>query len=210
MGKKVRSLELGEFFRISNHNFLSYHATCNCFLKGLTFRFLIAYMDKAALITSLDASTDRLLQTLQTFDAASFNTQPSPAEWSPAGVAEHLLILDVIANKILRTEAVPSTRPSDSKVALIKTVMEDSGTKRVAPEPVLPKGGEKNIEEMIAALRQQRDALKDAIQTTDLSEACTARKHPALGTLTRLEWIHFIIYHTDRHRLQLDRIGAMA
>ena len=167
-------------------------------------------MDKAALIASLDASTDRLLQTLQTFDAENFNVQASPTGWSPAGVAEHLLILDLVANKILRTEAITSTRPSDSKVALIKGAMEDMGTKRVAPETVAPKGGEKDVAEMIAALRQQRDALKEAIQNTDLTEACTARKHPALGTLTRLEWVHFIICHTDRHRLQLERMGAMA
>lgn len=163
-------------------------------------------MDKAQLLAELDASTEGLLQTLQTFDDAGFNRQPSSTEWSPAGIAEHLLILDVIANKILRTEAVPSTRPSDSKAALIRQVMEDSGTKRVAPETVLPKGGEKKVSEMVAALRLQRDALKEAIQTTNLSEACTTRKHPALGTLTRLEWIHFIIHHTERHRQQMERL----
>jgi hypothetical protein len=176
------------------------------FQNGLSSLFQSTYMDKSQLLAALDTSTESLIKQLESFDNASFNRQPSPTEWSPAGIAEHLLILDVVANKILRSEAVTSTRPSDSKVALIRQVMEDAGTKRVAPESVLPKGGEKSVSEMVAALRSQRDALKEAIQGTDLSEACTARKHPALGTLTRLEWIQFIIHHTDRHRGQMERL----
>ena len=59
---------------------------------------------------------------------------------------------------------------------------------------------------MIKELKYVREKLVAAVQELDLSEACTAFKHPALGTLTRLEWIAFTIAHTKRHAGQLKNI----
>lgn len=167
-------------------------------------------MNKELLIADLDASTESLIQQLETIGQDRFNKQPSHTGWSAAQVAEHLLILEVFANKVVSGETIPSTCPPDSKVPLIKGAMEDMETKRTAPEQVIPSADEKELSHLITAIRAQRDLLKQRITTTDITEACISSKHPALGTLTRLEWIYFTIYHTERHRKQLERMVAMA
>ncbi|MDB5253195.1 MAG: hypothetical protein JWP27_2364, partial [Flaviaesturariibacter sp.] len=128
----------------------------------------------------------------------------------PAQVAEHLLILDIVANKVLAGETIESNRPPDSKIDLIRSAMEDASTPRTAPDHVVPGHVDKRPDQFRESFQHQRSALKTKIDTLDLSEACKAHKHPALGTLTRLEWIYFTIYHTHRHIGQLARLAEMA
>jgi uncharacterized damage-inducible protein DinB len=160
--------------------------------------------------TDLDESTDALLQQLAVFDGDKFKTSPADGQWSPAQVAEHLLILDIIANKVLSGETMQSTRPPDSKIDLIRTAMDDVSTPRTAPDHVVPGVVDKDYSQFAASFEHQRRALKEKIKTLDLTEACKAHKHPSLGTLTRLEWLYFTIFHTKRHTGQIARLAAMA
>lgn len=163
-------------------------------------------MDKDKLISDLDISTRQLLQQLSFFSDKGFNRQPPDNGWSAAQIGEHLLMLDVIAATVMSGETIPTNRPPDEKVTIIKTAMEDV-TKRIAPERVQPSTTGKDKLTLIKDIQQQRDSLKNIIGTTDITDACSSFKHPALGTLTKLEWLYFIIYHTQRHVEQLHQLG---
>ena len=158
------------------------------------------------LATELNASTLELIEGLSRFTPEAANKKVNGEEWSAAEVGEHLLILDTIANRVLRGETIESNRPPDQKMGLIERAMLDLGTKRKAPDAVLPSGKQGNLSEIIAGLEKQRTLLLEVIETADLTRACIAFKHPALGTLTMMEWIRFTSLHSRRHVTQLDRI----
>lgn len=157
------------------------------------------------MLADLETSFQKLEQTVVQFPPQEFNKQPSDTSWSAAQIVEHLLILEKLAIQAIRGETIPSTRAADSKTSIIKWAMEDE-TKRVAPQIVMPSGNMKDKQELLQALKEAREKLKTAINDVDITEACKAFKHPALGTLTRLEWIFFTIVHTDRHRRQIDEL----
>jgi len=163
-------------------------------------------MMKEQLLCELDASTEILIKTLSCIDSENVNRQPAAGGWSAVQVAEHLLILETIANKVVRGETIKSTRASDEKIPLIIGAMMDTDTKRVAPDVVLPSQEPGDLQAIVRGLQKQRELLKEAIISTDLSEACISLKHPALGTLTRLEWIWFTIHHTRRHIIQIEQL----
>jgi len=163
-------------------------------------------MDKEVLLSDLEKSTQSLLEQLSRFNTENFNYKPSDTEWSAAQVAEHLLILETLANKIMRGESIATNRPADSKTIMIKLAMEDINTKRPAPEMVQPSHNFKDAEQIKNQFIKQRELLKQVIDTTDITEACINGKHPALGTLTKLEWIYFIVHHTQRHLHQMMRL----
>lgn len=164
-------------------------------------------MDKQILLDDLDASTENLIKTVAQFDDHNFNYKPSDEEWSAAQVAEHLLILEITANKAISGETIPTNRAPDAKIALIKRAMED-GTKRTAPERVKPSNLITDPQAAIEKFKKQRSKLREAIINADLTEACVSFKHTALGTLTRWEWIYFNIYHLQRHLQQMKRLQS--
>jgi uncharacterized damage-inducible protein DinB len=161
-------------------------------------------MNKETLLAQLEQSTERLLNTLSQFTPETFNQQRSEGEWSPSQIAEHLLKVDVTTNKALKSETVATNRPPDQKIALIRGAMEDN-TKRVSPERVHPSGEHWKPDAIMEQLKKQRKIMREAIASSDMTEACTSFKHPALGTLTKLEWVWFNIYHAERHIRQMVR-----
>lgn len=163
-------------------------------------------MDKYQLLSDLDISTSQLLQYISNFNTEKFNFSPNDKRWSAAQIAEHLLMLDVIANKALTGKTITTNRPPDEKINLIKTAMSDINTKRIAPEIVQPSAELKDPQIMMEEIKIQRAILHKLIGEMDMTEACIGFKHPGLGTLTRLEWVYFTIYHTRRHLQQLQEI----
>ena len=166
-------------------------------------------MDKEILLSELDASTKNLFESLSGFNETNFNYNPSETGWSPAQITEHLLLLEIVANKALTGETIPTNRPPDKKIALIKWAMEDE-TKRVAPPVVIPSNTLKNVDELVQQLKKHREKLRAIAADADLSDACMSIKHPALGTLTKLEWVYFTICHCNRHVRQMNKIKASA
>ncbi|HVG11852.1 MAG TPA: DinB family protein [Flavisolibacter sp.] len=163
-------------------------------------------MTAEQLATELNASTSELIESLSRFTPEAATQKVSAEEWSAAEVGEHLLILETIANRVLRGDTIESNRPPDEKMALIERAMLDLDTKRKAPDAVLPSARHGNLSEIIAGLQKQRRLLIEIIETADLNRACIAFKHPGLGTLTMMEWIRFTSLHSRRHVTQLERI----
>src|SRR5215217_2650946 len=97
-------------------------------------------MTKEILLAKLEQTTQQLTEILLSFPAERFNTKPSETEWSPAQVAEHLLKVDLSTGKAISGETIPTNRPPDEKIGIIKHAMDDDSTRRMAPERVSPSG----------------------------------------------------------------------
>jgi hypothetical protein len=162
-------------------------------------------MTKEALLADLERSTQKLIELLLQFTPETFGNRPSEAEWSAAHVADHLAKVYFSTGKAMSGETTPTNRPPDQKIALVQQAME-SDTKRVAPERVQPSNdtGERSI--LLQQIKKQEERLKEIIDAGDITDACVSFRHPALGTLTKMEWMAFNYYHTERHIRQLKRI----
>lgn len=178
-------------------------------LPGLTFPFKIRRMNKETVLAEWQEITDRLSEMILSFNPAVFNQKRSENNWSAAQIAEHLLRVDLSTFRALKAETVPTNRPPDQKNALIKDAMQ-SDTKRVAPDMVMPSGKHHEPKAIAQRIKDQREGIKNMISDLDLTEACKVYKHPALGTLTRLEWVYFNIYHADRHMRQMQQLQTKA
>jgi hypothetical protein len=163
-------------------------------------------MTKENLLSDLEQTTQKLTETLCRFTADNFHERPSEQAWSAAHIAAHLVKVYFSTFKALSGETIPTNRPPEQKITLIKQAMEDNTTKRVAPERVRPseEGGERAI--LIQQLRNGEERLKEVVNKGDITDACVSFQHPALGTMTKMEWMAFNNYHTKRHIKQLERL----
>lgn len=152
-------------------------------------------------------STENLLKTLQDFPEAAFNKKPRKDKWSIGQVADHLLKTEVNTLRMLTQEVEPSDRNPEQKIEDIREQFLNFNKKFKAFGPIVPDDSSKEKQEMIDRLQDNRQRLSSIIDIEDLTGLITAFEHPLFGSLTRVEWLYFQIYHSRRHCQQIKIIA---
>lgn len=162
---------------------------------------------KENLLSDLDANTDALIERILNFDPALFDQQPADGSWSAAQLTEHIYVLDRLIFNILTGETEASQRPANEKLATIEAVMNNRSRTIKAPDPIVPLGKVKDQQVLITKIITARKDIHKLIQTADLSPICLGFIHKGFGPMTRLEWIVFLMVHSERHFHQYQRIA---
>jgi hypothetical protein len=162
---------------------------------------------KENLLSALDANTDALIEYILNFDTTLFDKQPADGSWSAAQLTEHIYVLDRLIYNILTGETEPAQRAADEKIATIEAVMNNRTRTINAPDPIVPLGKVKDQQILITKIITARKDIHKLIQTTDLSPICLGFIHKGFGPMTRLEWIGFLMVHSQRHFHQYQRIA---
>jgi DinB superfamily len=146
-----------------------------------------------------------LLETLEKFTPEDFNRTPPCGGWTAGQIAQHLILSGGVTEAISgKTE--PVTRPADQYVDGISAIFLDFTIKLQSPDFIIPEIRDYDHQEMISRLKIIWSKLKEAMRLLDLTALCVDFEFPTIGHLTRLEWIWFYIFHTQRHVLQLSKL----
>ncbi|WP_153800251.1 dihydrofolate reductase family protein [Foetidibacter luteolus] len=182
------------------------HAATRSFKCG---NVLLTYQprnEKQQLLADLENAGKDLLQTLAGFTHGQANITPFEGSWTAAQVAEHVLKSLSGVPQVLTEGIVPTSRPANEKVPVIKSIFLDYYTKMQSPDFIWPSAGPLDKEALANQLQQAIREIQAIAETADLSETCTSFPFPQLGELTRQEWICFVTCHTMRHTRQLKNI----
>jgi len=143
------------------------------------------------------------ISTLEKFTDEQINEVPFEGSWTPGQVAEHV---------IKATSGIPDkytespNRPYVEKVGKMEAVFLDFEAKFKSPDFVVPGNGPFNKEMLIKSLRSNLERHLQKTAETDLTALCLKFELPTIGTMTRYEWLRFIVAHTKRHLFQLENI----
>lgn len=151
----------------------------------------------------LDTVTTELLLMIASFDQEQVNLVPFENSWTAAQVANHLGKSDASVIASIYAHGTPAERAADEKTPELKGIFLNFDLKMKSPDMVVPDNRIFSKEELIATLKETRARLSRAASTLNLAEVCT---HEVLGDMTRLEFLSFVLYHTQRHIHQLKRI----
>jgi DinB superfamily len=162
-------------------------------------------MKKEKLIADLAEVTDRFFQKLSSIPKEDLNSRPSKDSWSPAQVAEHLFLSDSEMLKAVYGPVKGTTDRTTDGIEKLREVFLDFGARYKSPAIIIPADKEYALEPLSAALHDTRSRLRNAIASLDLLEVTPEAN---LGEVTRVEVFHFVIFHTERHIQQLNRITA--
>lgn len=158
------------------------------------------------IITEFENTQSGLIASLDGFTENNFNVIPFEGSWSAAQVAEHLLKANSGTVLNLKGNTKETDREATEKVGAINNIFLDFSTKMQSPEVILPSTEPKEQEEMITMHIRTGDKIRKIITDEDLTTICTDFELPGLGSLSRYEWICFVIAHTKRHTHQLKNI----
>jgi hypothetical protein len=155
---------------------------------------------------TLSDTMDELMKLLESFSPEELNIVPFEGSWTAGQLAEHLHksygVSQILYGPVKLTE-----RRSDEKVELIRKDLLNFNAKFSAAEFIVPANKNYNKESVLNSLNKPINKMKEAANSLNLSETCTAFALPVYGELTRLEWLYFAICHTQRHIYQLKNIA---
>ncbi len=149
-----------------------------------------------------------ILNTLAGFTDEQFNTTPSYGGWTAGQVAEHLLLSAGVVEVIAGRTSATTDRQPDANLSTIAGIFLDFTTKLQSPDFIIPAAGVHDKEDLQNKTKIVWDKIGEGVRLLDLSAICLDFEFPGFGTLTRLEWLWFYVWHTQRHLHQLRNIHA--
>lgn len=161
---------------------------------------------KAALTEEAKKTFDILAQLLSTVDENIWDKNPSETSWSVGQVMEHILKANSGLGDFVGQNVVETDRPFNEKVALLKSIFLDFSLKMQSPDFICPVETKHDKQKQLDGLLIIKNEIVQIVETLDLSKTCMNFELPTFGYLTRLEWINFALFHTQRHTEQIRNI----
>jgi uncharacterized damage-inducible protein DinB len=155
------------------------------------------------ILKDVNDSTARVTEAVDNTPEEIFNRRQN-GKWPVGEHLAHLVILEGLIVKVMNGETADlEDRKPDARVKLIGRIFGDLDRKLQAPEPVAPKQGEKNKEQLRQQFTEARDQITQIIENQDLALLCLGFKHAFFKEMTRYEWVYFTIHHANRHAAQM-------
>lgn len=169
------------------------------------------------LLDHLDSQRAILHAAFNAVPAAARNRPPAPDRWSPAGIVEHLAIIEARVASALsariasaRADGVGVDTSSEPVLPTIDLERVVSRTTRVnTPEMSHPSG--LDAETAWAALERAGEAVRETLGSADgLALGTITHPHPFFGALSLYEWFALIGSHEARHAAQIREIVELS
>lgn len=163
--------------------------------------------NKTDLFTAIDEEVSQLAALVSPLDENIFNTVPYTDSWTAGQLLQHVTLSTNAMAKAMSSESKSPERDAGERIPELKKIFLDFSKKMKSPEFIVPEEGPHEKQAMIEALNRSFEQLKKNTThaiLTDLVEGLP------LGPITKLEILHFVLYHTQRHLHQMKKIiGAL-
>lgn len=157
---------------------------------------------------SLDEVSSELTHLISSAGPTKINIVPPDSyriksSWTAAQLISHVTKSNNAISQALNMEGKTDGRDPCERVPELKKMFLDFTVKFNSPEFIRPKPDSYEKEGLISDLKKSIGQLKELRSKINLSEIISL---PAFGEITKLELLHFVLYHTQRHIYQLKNI----
>ncbi|HVZ97655.1 MAG TPA: DinB family protein [Chitinophagaceae bacterium] len=160
-------------------------------------------VDTRELFDHLDETWHALMNLVSSVPETLVNKVPFAGSWTVAQLATHVTKSNNAIAQGLDMKGTAAKRPADEGVLRLRKMFLNFDTKFQSPEFITPENKEYSKEEVITHLENSIARLKNRRITADLCEVINMK---VFSEITKLELLHFVLYHTQRHIHQLKNI----
>ncbi len=157
-------------------------------------------------------NTSALIASFSGLNQTEAEFKPSENVWSVLECVEHIFLIDNAVVKIIGIPPPAETMEND-KTELFSAeklhhilVTKREMQKVPAPDSMVPKGILKTKLEAEQSINSVSSKISSLLDANDITKETHTIKHPRLGEMTKLDWVHFMIAHTNRHILQIEEL----
>ncbi len=160
--------------------------------------------NKIVLLTAIDEAIAQLIGLMLPLDETQVNAVPYEDSWTPGQLFSHVTkSINGMAGAMLK-ESAPSERDPGEKILGLKNAFLDFSTKMKSPDFIIPDDGPYQKQACIDALKKSFELLKGNTCNANLNDLLQGLP---IGEVTKLELLHFLLYHTQRHLNQMKKIA---
>mgnify|MGYP001612942603 CR=1 FL=1 len=162
-------------------------------------------LNKTAPFNLIGATITQLTQQVASLEDKDFNKIPFEGSWNAGQLLRHVTkSIDGMANLML-VPAAPVDRNPEQKIAELRGIFLNYENKMEAPEFIVPEDEAYKKQQSIDELNQSFKRLNVNAEHANLNDLI---EDLPFGATTKLEILHFVLFHTQRHQHQLQKICA--
>ncbi len=151
----------------------------------------------------MEQTASGLIETLEQVSDSHFNYKPSAKKWSIAQVADHIRLSNQSITKALALDGLEVNRDPAERIQELKDVFLDFTKTFESPSFIIPKNEIYNRLELMTDLLHSLQQIHRLMYKMELNILIN---HPAFGDISKLEILHFVLFHTQRHLRQIKLI----
>ena len=160
-------------------------------------------MDATQLQQQITEVFDHFSKLLSQLSEEILNNPPKQGSWTIGQLAQHVTLA---TSGLPDTQTRPAERKPDELEPAIKEIFLNFEKKAISPEFISPEKKIYKKDSLLEELQQNKISLLKSIKEKEMSDLCMDMELPGLGKLTRYEWIKLVIYHVQRHTVQLKKL----
>jgi DinB superfamily len=161
--------------------------------------------EKTEFLNAIEKAISKMNGLLSSLDENKINRVPYKDSWTAGQVSRHVSKSINGMAKAMRIKAKRAERSADEKIPMLKNAFLDFSNKMKSPPFIVPEEGLYEIRSASTELKNAFENFKESALNANLSEL---PENLPLGAITKLEILHFVMFHTQRHLYQLTRICA--
>ena len=163
--------------------------------------------DKNEILTRIHEAESGMQELMSPLSEKEVNTVPYKDSWTAGMLFRHVSKSMEAMSKAMQKDGEPAKRDPAEKIPELKNTFLDFSTKMDSPDFIVPEEGPYEKRSISDELNNSYMHLKESATHAKLSELA---KGLPLGDITKLEILHFSLYHTKRHLHQMTKIcGAL-
>jgi DinB superfamily len=163
------------------------------------------FLDTNKILSETSDTVSAISNLMDAVDEEKVNTIPFEGSWTAAQLLRHVSKSMQGMAKAMQMEAKPANRNPGERTAGLKKVFLDFSRKLTQPEFLIPENQVYKKQAAIDELNKSFSGFKANASRANLNELVEGLP---LGPITKLEIVHFVLYHTQRHLHQMKNICA--
>jgi hypothetical protein len=160
-------------------------------------------LDTNQILSATANAISGLADLMSAVDEDKVNTIPYEGSWTAPQLLRHVTKSINGMTKALQMDAKPAQRDPGGRIEELKKVFLDFSIKLTQPEFIVPEEMIYEKQSSIDEIKESFNRYKKSAESADLYELVEGLP---LGPITKLEIIHFVLYHTQRHLHQMKKI----
>jgi phage-related protein len=157
------------------------------------------------ILSATAGAVSQITDLMSAVDDDKVNTIPYEGSWTPPKLLRHVTKSINAMTKAIQMDAQPAERDPGERIEQLKTVFLDFSKKLEQPEFLVP---EERMYEKTASIEELHTSFSRFKESAEKANVNDLIEGLPLGPITKLEIIHFVLYHTQRHLHQMKKICA--
>lgn len=160
-------------------------------------------LETSEILSATSVAIGELTDLMSGVDENKVNTIPYEGSWTAPQLLRHVTKSINGMTRALQMDATPATRNPSERTDELKKIFLDFSKKLTQPEFIVPEERVYEKQSAIEGLNKSFGRFKESAAVAKLDDLVEGLP---LGPITKLEIIHFVLYHTQRHVFQMKKI----